>query len=51
MADSSLHDLASDVDDLFAMVLVDLIPEIAKELADSGNIELEPQVQKLVISH
>jgi hypothetical protein len=49
MADS-LAEMTNDVDDLFSVVLVDLIPELAKELLDSGNIELEPQVQ-LTRSH
>ncbi len=50
MAESNLQDMTSDIDDLFTMVLVDLIPEIAKELTEGGHIELEPQVLILVFS-
>jgi hypothetical protein len=44
MADLSLQDMTGDENDLFGMVLVDLIPDLANELVECGHIELEPQV-------
>jgi hypothetical protein len=49
MADMSLQEMTGDTDDLFSMVIVDLIPDIAKELVNSGHIELEPQVKLVQI--